>query len=254
MTSANGTNWSLSLTTGFNSNWTAVCWSPELGLFVAVGDTGSHRVITSRNGTSWTGYNVGSYALYSICWSSELGIFVIVNSNFVITSNNGINWSVNSTPVGVGFESYCVCWSPQVGIFVALGYHGAQVRTSSNGTDWNVRTIGSIPAPAAPTYPNVGWQGICWSAELGLFIGVAQTGNAKVMTSPDGINWTSRQSPSTAFKSVCWSPELGIAAACGSNFIMTSSLPTTSRAGSVYVYELSYNNWSKLGNNTIVGL
>jgi hypothetical protein len=74
------------------------------------------------------------------------------------------------------------------------------------------------------------------------------------MTSPDGINWTSRQSPSTLFKSVCWSPELGIAAACGNDFIMTSLLPTTSRAGSVYVYELSYNNWSKLGNNTIVGL
>jgi len=253
MTSANGTNWYLSLTTGFNSNWTAVCWSPELGLFVAVGDTGSHRVITSRNGTSWTGYNVGSYALRSICWSPELGIFVIVGSgDFIITSNNGINWTLRSATSSNDWQ--CVCWSPQVGLFVVLAYHGAQVMTSSNGIDWIGRTIGPIPAPAANTYPNVGWMGICWSAELGLFIGVAQTGNAKVMTSPDGINWTSRQSPSTLFKSVCWSPELGIAAACGSNFIMTSSLPTTSRAGSVYIYELSYNNWNRLGNNTIVGL
>jgi hypothetical protein len=253
MTSANGTNWSLSLTTGFNSNWTAVCWSPELGLFVAVGDTGSHRVITSRNGTSWNGYNVGSYALRSICWSPELGIFVIVGGgDFIITSNNGIDWSLRSIPISI--ESYCITWSPQVGIFVALSYHGAQIITSSNGIDWIGRVVGSIPVPAANTYPNVGWAGICWSAELGLFIGVAQTGNAKVMTSPDGINWTSRQSPSTVFKSVCWSPELGIAAACGSNFIMTSSLPTTSRAGNVYVYELSYNNWNRLGNNTIVGL
>ena len=252
MTSVDGTNWSLTITTE-TLQWNSVCWSPELGLFVAVGDTGSHRVITSRNGTSWTGYNVGSYALRSICWSPELGIFVIVGGgNFIITSNNGINWSLRSATSSNDWQ--CVCWSPQLGIFVVLAYHQALVMTSSNGIDWTVRTIGSTPVPAAPTYPNVGWMGICWSAELGLFIGVAQTGNAKVMTSPDGINWTSRQSPSTLFKSVCWSPELGIAAACGSNFIMTSSLPTTSRAGSVYIYELSYNNWSKLGNNTIVGL
>ena len=249
MTSVDGINWSLSPITGINGtfnmvNGGGVCWSPELGLFVAVADNGNNRVITSRDGTSWTGYNVGSYALYSICWSSELGIFVIVNSNFVITSNNGIDWSLNFMLDYI--ESYCISWSPQVGIFVALSYHGAQIKTSSNGRDWTLRTIGPIPAPAAPTYPNVGWLAVGWCVGLGLFIGLGQTGNPRVMTSPDGINWTSRQAPSTSFRSICWSPELGIAAACGSNFIMTSSLkgrPPTS----YNVFDSSFNSIDETG-------
>jgi hypothetical protein len=249
MTSVDGINWSLSPITGINGtfnmvNGGGVCWSPELGLFVAVADDGNNRVITSRDGTSWTGYNVGSYALYSICWSSELGIFVIVNSNFVITSNNGIDWSLNFMPDYI--ESYCISWSPQVGIFVALGYHGAQIKTSSNGRDWTLRTIGPIPAPAAPTYPNVGWRAVGWCAGLGLFIGLGQTGNPRVMTSPDGIYWTSRQTPLTLFRSICWSPELGIAAACGTTLIMTSLLkgrPPTS----YNVFDSSFNRINENG-------
>jgi hypothetical protein len=56
---------------------------------------------------------------------------------------------------------------------------------------------------------------VCWSAELGLFAAVANTGTGnRVMTSPDGIVWTARSSAAdNGWLSVCWSAELGLFAA-----------------------------------------
>jgi len=36
------------------------------------------------------------------------------------------------------------------------------------------------------------WYGLCWAAELGLFCATSSSGTSRVMTSPDGINWTNR--------------------------------------------------------------
>ena len=76
---------------------------------------------------------------------------------------------------------------------------------------------------AAPSAAN--WRSVCWSAELGMFVAVAQ-GSTSTMKSYDGINWTaSGAAPSTAnWYSVCWSPELGmfVAVAFGSTATMRS--------------------------------
>ena len=58
--------------------------------------------------------------------------------------------------------------------------------------------------------------GCIWSPELSLFVAVASGGTNRVMTSPDGITWTSRTSTSACF-SVCWSPELSIFVASGTS-------------------------------------
>ena len=59
------------------------------------------------------------------------------------------------------------------------------------------------------------WNAIAWSPELGLFAAVSASGtNDRVMTSPDGINWTIRVTPAdNNWQSVAWSPELGLFAA-----------------------------------------
>ena len=56
------------------------------------------------------------------------------------------------------------------------------------------------------------WYSVCWSAELSLFVAVASSGTGnRVMTSPDGITWTSRTSAAdNSWRSVCWSPELSL--------------------------------------------
>jgi hypothetical protein len=97
------------------------------------------------------------------------------------------------------------------------------------------------------------WISVCWSAELGIFVAVANTGTGnRVMTSPDGINWTSRTSAvDNQWISVCWSAELGIFVAVANtgtgNRVMTSSLagrPPTS----YNVFDSSFNNIDSNGN------
>lgn len=77
---------------------------------------------------------------------------------------------------------------------------------------------------------DMNWYGIAWSPTLKLFaaVGGPLPGN-RVMTSPDGINWTSRTavgSGAAIWTRICWSPELGlfcaVASAAGTGSIMTS--------------------------------
>jgi hypothetical protein len=61
---------------------------------------------------------------------------------------------------------------------------------------------------------NSAWLSVAWSPDLGIFCAVAFSGAGnRVMTSPDGVTWTSRTSAVAAdsdWYSVAWSPELGI--------------------------------------------
>jgi hypothetical protein len=69
---------------------------------------------------------------------------------------------------------------------------------------------------------------VCWVPELSLLVAVSNNGtNNRVMTSPDGVTWTSRTSAANnEWYSVCWSSELGLFVAVAStgigNRVMTS--------------------------------
>ena len=60
-----------------------MCWSKEVGLFVAVAVTGTgNRVMTSPDGVTWTARSsAADYAWVSVCWSKEVGLFVAVAVN-----------------------------------------------------------------------------------------------------------------------------------------------------------------------------
>ena len=63
-----------------DNGWLSVCWSKEVGLFVAVAETGTgNRVMTSPDGISWTARSsAADNAWHSVCWSKEVGLFVAV--------------------------------------------------------------------------------------------------------------------------------------------------------------------------------
>lgn len=217
-----GTIWT-SRTSAQDNIWVGQCWSPQLRLFVAVGFTGTNRVMTSPDGITWTSRNASvANAWTAVCWSPELGLFCAVSqnsTNCVMTSSNGINWTSGSSTASHFWTS--VCWSPELGLFCAVAYTGGnnQVMTSPNGINWTLRTT-----PGS----NDGWRSVCWSPQLGIFCAVSSTGTGNiVMTSPDGISWTAR-TPASAnqWGCVCWSPELGIFCAVGltgtGNRVMTS--------------------------------
>lgn len=81
------------------------------------------------------------------------------------------------------------------------------------------------------------WAGLRWVPELDLFIAVAYGANNRVMTSPDGITWTQRNSPAVDVEwwAVAYGAGLAVAVARGpstGNKIMTSpdGITWTSRA------------------------
>jgi hypothetical protein len=76
------------------------------------------------------------------------------------------------------------------------------------------------------------WNKVCWSPELNLFCAVAGSTldnvNTRIMTSPDGITWTTRSTPAgLLYTDVCWSPSLGlfcaVANSTGTDSILTST-------------------------------
>ena len=97
------------------------------------------------------------------------------------------------------------------GKFVAVASSGSgnRVMTSVNGTYWTSRTSAS----------NSNWQGITYADDL--FVAV---GSNAVMTSPDGIAWTSRTAPNGEWQAITNCGGLFVATATwGSNYVMTSA-------------------------------
>src|SRR5690242_12113493 len=61
---------------------------------------------------------------------------------------------------------------------------------------------------------SIAWNGIAWSPDLNLFVAVGTSG---VMTSPDGVTWTMRNTTAATWTSVAWSPELHLFVAVASS-------------------------------------
>ena len=117
ITSKGRPNWAAKTAAEANS-WKSVCWSPELKLFVAVAITGTHRVMTSTDGSSWSAVTAAEGNVWnSVCWSPELGLFVAVSSDGthrVMTSSDGSSWNFQTEAEANPWKS--VCWSPTKGL------------------------------------------------------------------------------------------------------------------------------------------
>ena len=214
----------LAMTSAVDNNWQSVCWSPQLGIFVASAASGTgNRVMTSPDGITWTARTTPADNNWKgVCWSPQLGLFVAVADtgagNRVMTSPNGITWTARTSPADNNWVS--VCWSPERTLFVAVAWSGTgnRVMTSPDGITWTTRTSAG----------DITWASVCWSPERALFVAVAASGAGnRVMTSPDGITWTLRTSAAdNNWLSVCWSQERGLFVAVSStgtgNRVMTS--------------------------------
>lgn len=187
------------------SEFHAVCWSPTLALFVAVGGPET-QIATSPDGMNWTtraSPNLNTWT--NVCWSPALGLFCAVGANTasaptVITSPNGINWT-EQEGADNAFGWSGVCWAPQLNMFCAVsGYGVTRVMTSPDGIVWTPQTAFDAL-----------WTCICWSPDYNLFVAFASGGpGATGMSSPDGITWSPLTLPSEGdFNDVCYSSMLG---------------------------------------------
>ena len=178
LTSTDGSNWTerplpTSPQNLMNSNLEALCWSPELGLFVAVATDGV-RAISSKNGIIWSSCNVPASCVdvqwVGITWSGQLGIFVSVaraggpaGSPRIMTSYDGINWTAR----GLNNEKWLdVCWSAELELFVIVTDNdsiSSRIKTSRDGINW---TLASSGPPLISNYLNR----VIWCPELGIFL------------------------------------------------------------------------------------
>ena len=129
-----------------------------------------------------------------------------------MTSPDGINWTIGTTPADNGWFS--VIYGNGLFVAVANSGTGNRVMTSPDGINWTLRTSAADNA----------WRGVTYGN--GLFVAVAGTGPGnRVMTSPDGINWTIRTSAANvAWRGVTYGNGLFVAVADSGtgNRVMTS--------------------------------
>jgi hypothetical protein len=203
-----------------------VAYSKELDLFVMVGITQNssfQNISTSNDGINWqqipTTETIGKIYI-DVVWAKELGLFVAVSSSpntteQIAISYNGINWSLHTIPSNLGgYQS--VCWSAELGLLVVVRNGTNGVATSTDGINWIPRTT-----------PNNRHFRVVWSAPLGLFV-ICSVGtgealptpqpppNTKIISSPDGINWTYRNTPNDfSYRGLIWATGLNCFLASG---------------------------------------
>lgn len=183
-----------------NNVYRSVAWSPSLGLFVAVAESGTavnQRAMTSPDGQAWTARSLNDdYEWRGVAWSESLGLFAAVANGVTApgtaaqrfaTSPDGINWTLRNN-AGNLIQFVDVVFGE--GLFVAVGDAvdsgslGFKIATSPDGITWTTRHAGT----------NKNLSAIAYNAGDSVFIAVALNAggsNPALMTrSNDGIVWT----------------------------------------------------------------
>ena len=220
-TGALGITWTTRAAAADN-DWWGIAYGN--GLFVAVAITGTgNRVMTSPDGVTWTSQaSAADNQWFGITYGN--GLFVAVGfsgtGNRVMTSPDGITWTTRNSQSDINWSSVVYGNSTYVAVSNTGGT--SRVITSSDGINWTLRNVLCANAQNA-------WYSVTYGN--GLFVAVSNNsynggsgGTDRVMTSPDGINWTARTTPSNAWYSVTYGNGLFVAvAATGTgNRVMTS--------------------------------
>lgn len=158
----------------------------------------------------------------AIAWSPDLAIFCAAGgipsaSTSFATSADGITWTGFAPGGGTGLWGTGLVWTGSQ--FVALGTQTTDqcVQTSPDGEVWTQQTAQQRQGAGS-------WSGICYSPDLNLLVVV---GTNDVMTSTDGVTWTSRTDPGAGWECVAWSPDLGIFCALSRSSLDVTNVMTS---------------------------
>jgi hypothetical protein len=204
----NNSKWGTKSTSLYtSSSFYDICWSPELNIFVAVGN---NIVTTSSDGINWTlQYTaINGNVWESICWSPELSLFVAVSSgqNYynIMTSPDGITWTLRFNPLSdLAFKK--VIWISNLQIFLAVSSTGSTARAiiSRDGENW-ARSFLST---------SYNWISISWINHLNLIV-VVSSNSTIIGTSSNGITWNYTTPPTTdltsGYNSIVYAKDLNL--------------------------------------------
>jgi hypothetical protein len=243
---ADGVTWTKHAASEQN-NWRSVAFGN--GIFVAVANSGTNRVMTSTDGISWTAQK----AIADNAWTSVTfgnGLFVAVGGppgagtdyKLVMTSPDGINWTEHVPAKQYGWLS--VTYGN--GTFVAVA------ETGSNRTHWIMSSSDNGQTWVARTSPlNYGWSSVAFGD--GRFVAVTtDSGTTKIISSPDGVTWTQSNVTSGLWTSVTYGGGKFVAVAySGENRVATS---TDGLTWSLHTVALEFWNSVAYGNGMYVSL
>jgi hypothetical protein len=164
--------------------WESIAYSPELGLWVALGQGAAqpqHLIATSPDGITWTQRTSSAAGTWNaVIWVADLNLFVAVGSGGLVqTSPDGITWTARTASQANDWRA--LAYSHSLGLIVAVASNGTnRVMTSPDGINWTNRTAA-----------NAGfWVGVAWSPSLAKFCAIANSAGTQIMHSTDGITWT----------------------------------------------------------------
>lgn len=195
--SDNGVNWSTP-TTGITDFLYDVTTDP-ISSVVTVG-TGGSIFTSANNGATWAltaGPTKTRQNINGLTASDSLLVAVGDNGVILNSSNDGVDWVRQTAapeyptilPITTCTTSHLrdVAWKPTApSRFVAVGDDGA-VCISIDGSDWTTTTPSSPPDISSTLYA------IAWGDNQFVAVG-GSTVNSVVYTSPDGDDWTPRNS------------------------------------------------------------
>jgi hypothetical protein len=157
-----------------------------------------------------------------IAWSPVLKLYCavadsVLATNNIMTSPDGINWTLRSTSVSMVFTS--IIWVDRLGRFIAIGADNGVFpapttysAVSTDGITWTVYTITT----------NAWWNDLAWSPQLSRLVAVSPQENIRSIAYSDngGETWTTLfpATPliSNRWNGICWSGEFGLFVATGS--------------------------------------
>jgi hypothetical protein len=123
ITSTDLYNWTYTNVTGYVGNvslaYTTICYSPELNIIVAIGNT---NLAYSYNGINWF-HSTLSLSISFVIWIKELNMFLgTAPYGSFGYSFDGINWTSLTHPITNYWSS--ICWSPGLSTLVITAYAG----------------------------------------------------------------------------------------------------------------------------------
>lgn len=161
--------------------WLGLCYSEEVGRFVAVSSSGI-KVQTSEDGITWTPRTESIVSSWASCiYVDWLQLFVAVGyaaTSAIMTSPDGVTWTTRTNPAANGWRR--LAHSSDLRVIVCVADSGTnRGMFSTDGITWTTTTIGSSQ-----------WYGVCYSSPRGCFIATPVSLGEYPASSYDGIDWT----------------------------------------------------------------
>jgi hypothetical protein len=187
--------------------------------YVAVGSSGgTYNITSSADLVNWipaTFFSGSPSAGVNAVASNGTTLVAVGNSGTVFYSNNALNWTAATVPVGFLGALYGVAYSSTNGMWVAVGAGGVLITSTDGGANWTTGNshsgsdLNSVAVAAGNVFVAVGaggtivrsTDGSTWSlltpgptsslyavaTDSVLFVAVGDGG--KEFTSADGLSW-----------------------------------------------------------------